>query len=303
MAHVSTNFGDLLDPRFQKIFREEVAEADSMLGTVYEMVPSNGRDTYRLSSVGALPDWSAFSGTVTYVDGTQGYDVVATPLEWASGIQIERKLYDDDQFSIMESRPRQLATSFNRTKETHGARLFNQAFSNDTLFYVNSEGVALCSNSHTTTSGASTSTGFDNYGTASLTATAVNAARTQMRYFRGDQGQRLQIVPDELWIPIDLYEKAFEIVNSMGKVDTDLNNRNVHKGAYTVNEWIFLSDANNWFMADSKLRREYVKWMDRVPVEFAQAEDLDALVEKWRGYARYSPIVGGWRWVMGNEVS
>ena len=71
--------------------------------------------------------------------------------------------------------------------------MLNNAFSIDTLFYNNSEGVALCSNSHITTSGASTSTGFDNLGTASLTATAVAAARISMVDFRGDRAERIGI--------------------------------------------------------------------------------------------------------------
>ena len=168
--HISTNFGDLLDPRFQRIFYEELPQNESKIAEHYRVEGSNGRDTYRVSEVGTLPDWSAFSVTVNYVSSSQGYDTVMTPLEFASGIQVERKLYDDDRFEIMDRRPRGLATSYARTRETHAARLFNNAFSVDTLFYVNSEGVALCSNSHTTTSGAATTNGFDNLGTASLTA-------------------------------------------------------------------------------------------------------------------------------------
>ena len=301
--HISTNFGDLLDPRFQKIFYEELPQNPTMVGEVYDIIPSNGRNDYRASSVGTLPNWSQFSGSVNYVSSSQGYDTIMTPLEFASGIQIERKLYDDDQFGVMDERPRSLATSYARTKETHAARIFNSAFSVDTLFYVNSEGVALCSNSHTTTSGASTANGFDNLGTAALSAAAVASARINMRNFRGDQAEKIMVVPDELFIPVDLYEEAFEIVNAMGKVDTDLNNPNVHKGAYSVKEWIYLSDSNNWFLSDSKLRKKFVKWMDRVAVEFAMAEELDSLLAKWRGYARYAQAHFDWRWVFGHQVT
>ena len=301
--HVSGAFGDLLDPRFQKIFFESYAQLESMLPRLYTMVGTNGRNDMRWSQVGTLPDWSTFTGTVDYSSSAQGFDTTATPLEFTSGVQVERKLFDDDQYNIMDQRPRSLGTSGSRTREKHGARLFENAFAVDTLFYNNSEGVALCSNSHITNSGASTSTGFDNLGTAALTATAVAASRIQMRGFRGDQADRISTVPNEIWHPIDLFEEAFEIVNSLGKVDTANNNRNVHQGVYTLHDWEYMTDTNNWFMTDSIMRAQMVFWTDRVPVEFAFAEDLDTLIAKWRGYMRYAPAQTDWRWVLGHQVS
>jgi len=301
--HVSESFGDLLDPRFQDIFYERYKQLPDMIPTIYSMAGTNGRNDMRWSQVGTLPDWSQFSGTVNYGSSTQGYDTVLTPLEFASGIQVERKLFDDDQYSIMDQRPKALATALHRTRQKHGHRLFNNAFSVDTLFYTNSEGVALCSNSHTTTSGASTASGFDNLNTAALTATAVATNRIQMGYFRGDQAERIDVTPDELWIPLDLYERAFEIVNSMGKVDTAQNNRNVHQGAYTIYEMRRFTDTNNWFMSDSTMRKDSVFWSDRVPAEFAMAEDLDTIIAKWRGYGRWGQAHVDWRWIIGNQVS
>ena len=301
--HLSTNFADLLDPRFQEIFHNYLPTVPSMIPVAFDEITQNDRDTYRVSSVGTLPDWAAFSGSVGYVAASQGYDTVLTYLEFTSGTEVERKLFDDDQFGIIMEKPKTLAESYARTREGHGARVFVNAFTNDTFFYVNSEAVALCSNSHTTTSGASTATGFDNLGTAPLSATAVAAARIQMRNFRGDQAEKIQIVPDELWIPIDRFEEAYEIVGAAGKVDTALNNPNVHKGKYTVNEWLYMTDANDWFMSDSRLRKRFLKWVQRIPVEFAMAEDIDTLIAKWRGYARYGWLNGDWRWVMGHQVS
>ena len=124
-----------------------------------------------------------------------------------------------------------------------------------------------------------------------------------MRGFRGDQAERLQINPDEIFISPDNYEIAYEIVSSMGKVDTVLNNKNVHEGAYTIVEWNYMSDANDWFMADSVMRKDVVKWFDRIPIEFAYAEDLDTIVAKWRGYMRYAPFQSDWRWVLGHQVT
>lgn len=301
--HQSTNFGDLLDPRFQRIFFEQFDQLPDMIGTLYTMEPDNGRDSMMWSEVGTLGDWNQFEGSVNYDSQSQGYDVTATHVEFATGIQVERKLFDDDQYHIMDRKPAAMATAGVRTRQKHSARLFNNAFSIDTLFYANSEGVALCSNSHTNTSGASTTNGFDNLGTASLTATAVAAARIAMVDFRGDRAERISVMPDELWYPPNLYEQAYEIIKASGKVDTDLNNPNVHQGQYTGHEWNYMTDANNWFLCDSSMRKQHVHWIDRIPMEFAMAEELDTIIAKWRGYMRYSMAHTNWRWVFGSQVS
>lgn len=304
VPHTSGQFGDLLDPRFQKIFSDKYEQLPDMIPELFGMAPSNGREDMRWSDVGAFGDFEQFLGTVSYDSQAQGYDTTATPLEFSSGMQVERKLFDDDQYHIMDQRPSGLATAAQRTRQKHGARIFNNAFSVDTFFYNNSEGVALCSDSHTTNAaGVSTTVGFDNRVTASLTATAVAAARIQFVGFRDDRANRGAFMPGELWIPNDLYEVAYEIAESAGKVDTDLNNRNVHEGKYRIVEWNYMADTNNWFMCDGAARKQYVMWLDRVGIEFAMAEDLDTLIAKWRAYMRYGMAWLDWRWVIGALVS
>ena len=79
---------------------------------------------------------------------------------------------------------------------------------------------------------------------------------------RGDQAERISISPDELWGPPDLYEQAFEIISSMGKVDTANNNRNVHEGVYTFYEWNYLTSTKNWFMCDGGMRKQFAFWSE-----------------------------------------
>jgi hypothetical protein len=306
VPHSSGNFGDLLDRRITKLFYDELEQLPDLVGTVYQIAKSN--DAYEVSSeTGALDDFSEFTGTVSYGSQNQGYDVRMTPLEFTKGIQIERKLYDDDRHNIWQSRPKELANAANRTRQKDAARLFNNAFSVDTKFYVHSEGVALCSDSHTTTSGASTASGFDNLVTSALSAVSFSAARIQMQGFLDDIGNRYYSMPNELWIPIDLFEVAQEIVKSSGKIDTANNNINVHKDAFTImpseNGWNYMTDTNNWFIADSRLRKRFAVWYERVPLEFAMAEELDTLIAKWRSYMRYGNMYQNWRFILGASVS
>jgi len=298
----SGNFGDLIDKRVTKIFYEEYEQLPDRLPDLFSFEKSN--DQYEIwSGIGTLPDYDQFTGSVNYKTQNQGYKTTATHLEFASGIQIERALYDDDRHAIWERRPMALAQSANRTRQKHGARIFNNAFSVDTYFYNNSEAVSLCSTAHTTTSGASTASGFSNSGTAALSATAVAASRINFVGFRGDQAERISAVPDELWIPPNLYDVAYEIAESLGKPDTANNNKNVHFGKYDVYEWNYITSTKNWFLCDSSMRRQFLVWFDRVPLEFAMAEELDTLIAKWRSYMRYSNAWFDWRWIYGNNVS
>ena len=303
VPHTTGQFGDLLDIDFQKIFDDNFPQLDDMLPELYTFEPDNGRINMNFSQVSGYTDIPEFSGSVTYQSASQGYDTTITPLEFASGIQVERRLFDTDQYSIMNQRPSGLARAAQRTRQKHGARMFNNAFSVDTKFYNNSEAVALCSDSHTTTTGASTAAGFDNLVTTALSAVAVAAARIQMRGFRDASANRGDVEPDSLLHPPDLYEIAFEIAESLGKVDQATNNRNVHHGRYTLMEWNYLNDTNNWFFMDSRLRGESLKWFDSVEGEFAFAEDLDTLIAKWRYYVVYGNGHLDWRWILGASVS
>lgn len=300
----SSGFGDLLDPRFQKIFDNRFSELPDMLGKFYTMVSNSPtKADYRVSQVGTLGDVPEFTGTVTYDDSAQGYDVTITPKEYASGYQIERKLFDDDQFGVMDQKPKGLATAYQRTRQKHGAQLFNNATSVDSTWLNHSEGVALVSDSHTTTSGASTAAGFDNQITAALSAVALAAARIQMVNFRGDRAERISVVPSAILIPPDLYEVGYELIESAGKVDTANNNANVHQGKYNLIEWIYLTDTNNWFLLDEVMMKDSLNWYDRVEREFAMVEDFDTLIAKWRLYARYGLGWNDWRFVLGATVS
>jgi hypothetical protein len=302
--HVSENFGDVLDPTFSRIFDEEFDQLPDMVPTMFTIVPTGPRgDSTKWSYVGTIPDLTAFNGTIGYQAQNQGFDTTATHLEWASGIQVERKLFDDDEHQVMNQKPAALAMATIRTRQGHAAQIWNNAFSVNSAFYVNSEGVAMCSNSHTTNSGASTATGFDNLTTASLTAAAVSAARTQMRGFRGDQAERISVMPDELVVPPDLQDRALEITKSELDPASANNAINPQSGRYRLIDWEYLNDTNNWFLHDSGLRRKSLFWIDRVQKEFGRTEAFDTLIAKFRVYTRYSFAWTDWRQVLGAQVS
>ena len=114
--HASVNFGDLLRPDFEEIFDKEYNQLQSKLQDLYNMVPSNGRDIMKWSGVGTLKDFEQFTGSIQYQDQSQGYDTTMTPLEFANAIQVERRLFDTQQYNTFNQRPAALGASAARTE-------------------------------------------------------------------------------------------------------------------------------------------------------------------------------------------
>ena len=294
---VQENFGYLLDPGLRKIFMDEYTLPEGQRENLFGIEKSNKSVEYDLG-IGGTNDLAEFDGTVQYDDFKQQYRTSYTHKEWVKGMKIERKLVDDDLYSIINKRPQQLALVTKRTMEKHSASIFNSAFS--TAVFAGGDGLSLCSTAHTWIG---TATTVGNSGTTALSSTAVEATRLLMRQYTDETDNLCVARGDTLVVPPNLEETAWEIVNASGKLDTAENNPNFKKGKYAIIVWDFLTDTNNWFMLDSKMTDMYLKWFQRVPTEFNKDKDFDTYLSKWSVYTRYSYGFSDWRWLYGQNVA
>lgn len=293
----SENFGYLLDPGLRKIFVDEYALPEGQRLNLFGVEKSTKAVEYDLG-IGGTGDLQEFDGTIAYDDFKQQYRTSYTAKEWVKGMKIERKLVDDDQYSVINKRPAQLALVAKRTQEKHSSSVFNNAFNTST--FAGGDGLALCSTAHTYVG---TSTTVGNSGSTALSATAVEATRLLMRQFTDETDNLCIARGDTLLVPPGLEETAWEVVNASGKLDTADNNPNFNKGKYRIIVWDYLTDSNNWFMIDSRMAKMYLKWFDRIPTEFNKDKDFDTYVAKWSVYTRYSYGFSDWRWIYGHEVA
>lgn len=300
---ISENFGDLLDPRFSKIFTTEYSERikESMIDMLFTKIGPGqlkGKSFYKVSGVGGMADLEDFDGQIAYDTFSQLYDKTFEFPEKALGFKVERKLFDDDEFGIMDQRPRGLAISKARTREKKGASMWNTSFTGS----EGPDGVALCHASHPYSP--DDATVQSNKATSALSATTVEAdRRIGFNSVFNDRGEILEVNYDTLLIPVNLEEKAWEIINSRGKVDTANNNANFHYGRYKLAVWARLSDTNNWWFYDSTLARLFFLWMDRITGGLNYDRDFDTLMAKWSTYERYQCGWADWRPVRGHLVS
>jgi len=296
---ISEQWAELLEPGLREIFFQTsgALAANSRIPALFDVTTST-RAFEEFLSVGSMGNWETYKGAIEYDDLAKGYKTTVTHEEYAKGFKIERKLVDDDQYSLFRDRPAELAMSAMRTREVHAASIFNNAFSTS---YLGGDGKPLCEDDHPKSpSNAATQ---DNEGTLSLSYANVSATRLLMRAYTDDRGNLIPVQPDTLLVPPELEETAYGIWRTMNKPDTADNLANFTQSYLrNVVVWDYLTDANAWFLIDSTMAKTCLKWLDRTPLEFALDPTSNFRLEsRWRGYMRYSYGFKDWRWVYGNN--
>lgn len=306
MPAISENFADLLEPGLRKIFTDQYNQIPEMYQSIYN-VNTTDKPYEKDSSVGSFGDMEPFNGQITYDEVYQGYDVKYEFAEFAKGFKVERKLYDDDMYNVINRKPAGLALAAKRTKEKYAASVFNSAFSgagsitvSGLTILTNTEALSLCNSSHTSTASATTQS---NSGTTALSPAAVEATRIIGCGLKDDRDNQISITYDTILVPRNLEETAWTIINTTGKVDSAENNKNFHYGKYKLAVWDYLSDSNNWFMIDQAMSKMFLNWYTRIPLEFNQDKSFDTYIAKYSAYERYGWGWSDWRWIYGHNVS
>lgn len=296
----SEKWPQLLEAGLRIVFEQQRDEImrDSLIPSLFNVQTSNSA-VEESASVNGLRDWFEYKGAIEYAEPIEGWGARYEHTEYVQGMVVERKLVDDAKYREINARATMLATSAGRTREKHAASIFNNAFSSA---YKGGDGVALCdAHPYSPTNSATQS----NAGSSALDNTNIGTTLAAMRNYKGGIGEHLTVQPDMLLIPPGLEKAAYVALNSMQLPDSEKNDINYLKAqGITVVVWKYLEDANNWFMVDSRLMKQWLNWFDRVPIEFSLDPRSDfELMLRFRGYMRYSYGWDDWRWVYGHNVT
>ena len=270
----SAQFVRLLDERLRMVENNKYKELKSMIPELYNVISSDSA-WEEFFQVGDVPDIPEFTGKVSYLSVSPGYHLKIEPKEYSAGLQVERKLLDDEKYGVISTKAERLITAAHRTQEKKGVRPFAFAFSTAFDYMESEEGIALCG-SHTTKSGTSTASGFDNSGTSALSKTSVAATRLLMRKFRNDISERIELSDNlGLIVPDNLADAAAEIVGTPKSLDTAEGNINTQYNRYKVIPYLRLDDydTNNWFMVDLDAMKQDLLWVNRIPIETKRTVD------------------------------
>ena len=309
MPLTAGNFADLLAPGLKTIFDDELAGRPAPMIDMLFKVETSTRSEEQHQGMGAQGIVPVFDGTVPYADFDAGYRVDIRNYELAQGIQVERRLVDDDQTGQIRARAGNMGTAFANTIETDAANVFINAFTDSGTNRMGAstngaDGVALLSTAHPY-SPANTNTTQSNEGTLALTIDNLDTTRQAMRNFTDDKGQLLGVSPDLLLVPPELERTATQLVSERaiyepGSAQYDVN---MFSGRFRPVVWNRLTDGNAWFLCDSRLMKQHLIWQWRIRPEFAQSDDFDGLTAKYRGYMRYGIGWTDWKWIYGQNPS
>lgn len=298
---ISDNWAALLTPGLRRVFtqrqhpRQELFKREQIF-----TIESSSRAFEDFQAVGGLSTeaWNEFerTGRVPYDAISKGWLTRLEHREFAKGVQIRRKLMDDNLYPGAPI-PKSITNDIVELKdsallfqEKSAADVFNNGFTDsgtDSAGYsvAGADGVGLFSTAHTVVPGGATQA---NEGTLALTSDNLVATKNAMRSFIDSEGELSIAHPDLLLVPPELEETALKIVSGDLDPDSANNTINVNKGRYRVVVWDYLTDANAWYLIDSTLMKQHLIWLERTAPEFNQEYDVDTHIGKWGAYMRFS---------------
>ena len=295
-----SRFQELVRKGLNKVHEDTIAELHQKEMLRVRLYNVGGIDSayYEEYSVSSLPDIPKFNGTLTYLDVAPGYLTRIEPAEFAAGVEIQRKFWDNNLYNVLKDWGGKFAKAMHRTKEKSAikgyANMNSAAF--DFMPY-NEEGVAIASSSHTTkTDYVSTSSGFANLGSSAFNPVSLEATRILMRGFRGLNGELLSVMPNGLIGPTTLEQKFLEVNSTDKGLYSAEGTKNIQAGRYShvVSQYLNDYSTKNWIMVDWELVTQYALWKTRTEDEINSTVDFETKKIKHSVYAAWGSGFTGW---------
>ena len=310
---VSGEFIRLMDTNLDMVAEDELKPYKEMIGSIFGKVPSDKKWT-NFYGVGDVPDIPKFTGNLDFLSISPSFFRQVEPAVFAAGLQFEKQFIDDNQYDVLKDRQTGLVKALGRTKEKYAARALGYAFTNNPDFITqDEEGVAMCSSSHLTKSGVSTSSGFDNTYNVAVSKSAIAAAAIKFKMFRNDIGELYEVDPDIIICPTALTDTLCEALGydarsgAMSEKDPDSANHKINSQykRFKVIEWKRLDEfsTKNWYMANESMMKKLLLWVDRIERETNTWPDNYTFAALQSIYSRFGWGYRDWRFILGAQVS
>tara|TARA_Y100000310_G_scaffold152539_1_gene152021 strand:+ start:5365 stop:6315 length:951 start_codon:yes stop_codon:yes gene_type:complete len=314
---VSGNFADLLEPTIREIFDVQSTRPDPVRDLLFD-VQAHDRLQGRYTGIGARRLVPVYTGEAQAEDFDQYYRTDITNFTFVDGVIVDRQMLEDDEFGEIVTRSSAFADSFADTQEDDAMQVFSNGFTDSGTNRMGqttngADGVALMSTAHPYSPRQSGTT-QSNEGTLQLNLANAETTRVNMAKLTGDKGQRLGIRPDTILVPVDLEQKALQVFPQGGnpnvfepgsaEFDVSIFASRIGGHSMTVIVWNLLTDTDAWFMMDSRLMKQHLKWQERVAPSLGQgtlSDDEEKV--RWNGRMRYGMGWTHWSWIYGQNPS
>jgi hypothetical protein len=104
-------------------------------------------------------------------------------------------------------------------------------------------------------------------------------------------------------VPIELEQRAMEILESPGDPDNARRTINPEQGTAKVIVPLYWNSTTNWALVNQRLMKENCIFYDRRSADYNSIIDFETYQLKASGYMRYSYLAIDWRWLMYGSVS
>lgn len=298
-------FPDLFDSRFKQMVVEEASKRKDWVREWHNVVAAD-QLVERMTEVTPMEDMLAdfeSTGTLQYTSPVAGYNATRTHRQWALGTKVQRKFFEFQNHGEAEERFTSLGYSVYRRRQRLAHELINNGFSYDTTYYTYSEGLSWFNDSHTTTTDASTTNGFDNLVTLPFDAAGLQAAIIQFNLLRDPVGEIMENEPTFILYPYELKFRVEEVLQSVNKPHEMSNTKNVLQGELQPmgpNKW--LTSSTRWFIGNKEEVKRNLFWSDKVNMEPERVKDFDTKEAKYSTYGIWSFGRRGWRGMLASNV-
>ena len=263
------------------------------------------------TSIRNYEDALAATGLPIAVEKAQGEDIQSfDPIEgstkrfvhktYAIGFEMSEEAEEDDLYksdgSMLVEASKGIADSLAERVELEAHRPFNTEGFSGTAFTVLPDSSTLFATSHNVIVGAQgISQGNRPSTNADFNITSYQAALTQFRRWRDDQGKRVPgtSTPMDLWVPPELEYAALEVVKSPARPDQP-NPGVINSSGGRVNVKVnpYLDDTDSWFIKGSK---HFVYFIWRWRPRMDSFDDQRKRVSVFVAYARF--VVAPMHWL------
>ena len=291
-----------LNPTLHQFFMEGLAQKPMIKDRLFNVQQSSG-STEHFQGVGDMPI-EAFEqfkrdGTIGQSRVGDGFASVFTHESYPLDIPYDYDDVMDMNEMKMRMETEKAAIGLRQFMESKAAAVFNNAFSSS---HTGSDDKALCASDHPFSPNNLSNT-WDNSGTTAISPEAIKDTRVEMQKWRSETGLPIEVDPDIILVPPDLYDEALEYTKSQMKPGVDTNDINTLYGGFEVISWKYLTDADNWFMIGSEMARQNLLWMQREEVLLRpKPQDSNLVTIKYEMKTRFSLGWLGSRFIYGHNV-
>ena len=236
-AVLSSTFAEILGDSITRKMLADYAALDlNIWDPIADVVPVNDFRTQRRMRMGGYPNLAAVAQDAAYAAMTTPGDEEATYAATKRG-GLERVTLEaiaNDDVGALRRIPQRIARAAGQTLHEF---VLEFLAANPAIY----DALALFHATH------------NNLGSTALSAASLKAARLRMRKQTDmSNSKRLGLAARFLWVPEDLEDVAFEILNADGKPGSADNDANFLRGKFETRVVNYWTDTNNWFLSASK---------------------------------------------------